>query len=722
LARAAGPTPLLGPVEELKVIDDFTAESKTAWKATCGDNVEYRLETGRNIPGIADSLGRIELSTRDALDRVPGHNWFSMKRNLPAGVITAEARGIRLLMGSQPAAQWWINVGLRVGGKTYSHVIEPTYPSRTLIEHVIPFEEFTLEGRPLSAAQAMSADSLGVDTSVPKATLYIDRITTYRQESYASWLAFASSHPQHNIFQPGEPVRVTLCPGGKLPAAAKAFRYEVQDFSEHVTANGKVALDGSAAYKLELTPKEHGYYELRAYWLDEAGKDIEGRSCILAEGSLPPGMVSFSLLPRTVSQNMERIKALGTNAFFGLHGDFHGLADLMGLSWRFDYSLWNHLEPQRPDRSQGLAPWAAARIKAEPPRPEHRLHILPFAGNFAVVDWAKDKASKTPPFMNWEDYLPMVRDSVEVEKHLYPRQHPRIYGVAWEVNLNMPPDNLGRPFTPADVVELHRRARATIKAADPDSLVIGPCPSNLNPAWMERIFAAGLLEQVDAIESHGYADGGFAPEENDYPAKLAAIRASMRRHNHGQELPIYITEAGIRGLLGAKIIHRTQAQFMTRLAIILKGEGIKVFLPFYGIDYDRDGWWGFCFNLEVDARSPWSTQRIAPKPAVNAMAACAGVLEGTAPVRRVDGLGENIWAYLFDRQGTSILALWSTARQRQLALRVGDARGIEVLDMMGHSSRVAVQNGALDLAVDGSPCYLVGLPPGSFGAAHELHR
>jgi len=46
-------------------------------------------------------------------------------------------------------------------------------------------------------------------------------------------------------------------------------------------------------------------------------------------------------------------------------------------------------------------------------------------------------------------------------------------------------------------------------------------------------------------------------------------------------------------MLGSKIIHRTQAQFLARLAIILKGEGVRVFLPFYGIDYDRDGWWGF---------------------------------------------------------------------------------------------------------------------------------
>ncbi len=707
--NAAEPGTLLGAVEEDGILDDFTASSKTLWKVSGGSNVEYGFETGVNIPGIAGSLGRLELKTRDSQDRAAGHNWFSMRRTLSPEAIDQGTAGIRLIMGSQPAAQWWINIALHVGTETYSHVIEPTYPSRTLIEHVIPFAEFKSEGRPLDPEKLSSIDGITIDTSVPDATLYIDRITTYRQQRYRSWLVFNSSQPHHNIFQPGERVEVTLTPGGQVPATVKTFRYEVQDFSEHVVASGSVQLEGMSGRKLDLTPTAPGYYELRAYWLKEGGKDLEERSCILAEGSLPPGLATFALMPRTIAQNIDRFRALGTNAFFGLHGDFHGLADLIGLTWRFDYSLWNSLEPQKPDRSHGMAPWAAERIKSEAPRPAFRFHVMPFAGNFGVVSWAKESAGKTPPNQDWDDYLPMVRDCVAVEKHLYPHMRQRIYGVAWEVNLNMPPYNVGSAYTPADVVELHRRARAVIKASDPDSIVIGPCPSNLNPKWMDTLFAAGLLDQVDAIESHGYADTGFAPEENDYPGKLGSIRESMRRHNDGKVLPIYITEAGIRGLLGSKIIHRMQAQFMTRLAIILKGEGVQVFLPFYGIDYDRDGWWGISFNLEVDAKSPWSTQRISPKPAVSTLAVCAGLLEGAKPVRRVDGLGDNIWAYLFEHDGTSILTVWSASSRREISLPVTNSTGIEIQDIMGHSTRVIPRQGILALTIDGSPQYLLGV-------------
>src|SRR5438445_764704 len=139
---AAQPGALLGPVEEGTILDDFAADAKAAWSTAAGSNVRYQFDTGRNIPGVATSLAQIELSTKDINDKVGRHNWFSMKRNLAAGSISPEANGIRLIMGSQPSAQWWISVSLRIGKESWSHVLEPTYPSRSLVEHVIPFEEF----------------------------------------------------------------------------------------------------------------------------------------------------------------------------------------------------------------------------------------------------------------------------------------------------------------------------------------------------------------------------------------------------------------------------------------------------------------------------------------------------------------------------------------------------------------------------------------------------
>jgi hypothetical protein len=85
------------------------------------------------------------------------------------------------------------------------------------------------------------------------------------------------------------------------------------------------------------------------------------------------------------------------------------------------------------------------------------------------------------------------------------------------------------------------------------------------------------------------------------------------------------------------------------------------------------------------------------------------VLEGAVPVRRITGLGENVWAYLFDRRGTPILALWTPGSERRVSLRADHDGPVEVLDIMGHSARMTVKDGVLELSVNGSPQYIVGL-------------
>src|SRR5262249_43557513 len=149
-------------VEEGAILDDFAVSSKAVWNITAGTNTRYLFDTGRNIPGVASSLAQIELSTKDAQDRVGGHNWYSMKRVLDAGSVSPEANGIRLIMGSQPSAQWWISVSLRIGKQSWSHVLEPTYPSRALIEHVIPFEAFKSSGQSFDRANASLIDGIDV--------------------------------------------------------------------------------------------------------------------------------------------------------------------------------------------------------------------------------------------------------------------------------------------------------------------------------------------------------------------------------------------------------------------------------------------------------------------------------------------------------------------------------------------------------------------------------
>jgi hypothetical protein len=146
---------------------------------------------------------------------------------------------------------------------------------------------------------------------------------------------------------------------------------------------------------------------------------------------------------------------------------------------------------------------------------------------------------------------------------------------------------------------------------------------------------------------------------------------------------------------------------MVRAAIILKGEGVRVFLPFYGIDCDHEGY-GFLYNRDIDSpRGPYVTRRVSPKPLVNAMAACVNVLEGATPQSRMRTLGDDVWAYVFARDGATITALWTTAAARNVALGVGNVPTVEILDFMGHASRITPVAGSVSLAIDGAPIYVV---------------
>lgn len=711
VAAVAGAEPaevVLGPREELGLLEDFTADRQALWTAAAGSNVGFTVAAGYELPGVAETLLRCEPIRRDQTDREPGHNWFSVGRgDLPAGIVPPECDGLTIVLGSHRETKWWIQLVLKLAdGRAFSTVVaDASFPAGRMVPFVLPLESFrSAEGEPLTAALAAGLRGISLVTSTPGCALYVDRIGTYRQERLTGWLEVNTNQPEHHLFEPGEPVRLTFTSRGTPPPGTAGFRYQISDWSGTTIDGGHVP--PAAEQTVDATPATHGYYEVTAFWTDADGDDLSARSCIRAEGTVPTGLATFAVLPTTIEANLARFREVGQRAYYGLHGDFLGLADRCGLAWRFGYTGWRWLEPERPVRDGGVAPWAAAAMERGP-EPEHRFHILPMRPNLRgeIPAWAQRVGPEAPPFGDWDDYLAMLRDAVRVERARYPHQRPRLYGGAWELNLNMPPYISQQPeFTPAQVVELFRRTREVIAAEDPDGLLLGPCPSVLDLTWFETVFRAGVLDYLDGIETHGYVESAYHPEENDFPGKLAGLRALMRQYSHGRELPIYITEAGYRGMLGAGHEYREQAKRLVRTAIICQGEGVQAFLAFFGIDYDHHDCFGFLFNKDVDG-NPWATRRCSPKPLVNAMAACSLALEGATPRGREAGLADDVWAYRFDRQGGAVRAVWTTGAPRPVRLAAeGEA---EVMDFLGHRRAVAVVDGSVELVVDDAPRYLL---------------
>jgi hypothetical protein len=324
--------------------------------------------------------------------------------------------------------------------------------------------------------------------------------------------------------------------------------------------------------------------------------------------------------------------------------------------------------------------------------------------------------------IRWEDALAMVRDTVKVEKHLYPHMAHRLYGGLWEVDLNSAHYGAQTPpYSSADIAAAYRRLHDVVKAEDPGGMVIGPCSSVIRPGWFEEIFKAGILNYVDGIETHAYAEGTYTPETDNLPGRIQRLNALVRRYHGGKTLPIYVTEAGQPGILGADVVCRSQAERMVRTCIILKGEGVRVFLPFYGIDYERSGYWGFLFNRDVDSPAgPWNTQRTSPKPMVNAVAECVDMLEGAAPRGRLRTTDRGVWAYAFQRGDAAITAVWAPGGRRTVELPVRSP-SVDVVDMMGRSARAAANRNVLRLTVGEAPVYVLS-PEYRHNATRKSHQ
>ena len=701
---------VLGPARDVGTLVRFGSDPPGAWTTSCGQNVEYTVTPGLRVPGFADPVLGVLVKRKDPADREGSHTWFSVKsKDISPAALPPDFDGFRVVLGSADEVRWWISLSLATDtGESFSLVLnDGAFPPNHLVQWLLPFDQFrSAKKEPLTLEKARAIRAISFATSSAGTSLLFDRITPYSRERLHGWLDFSTSHPKNNLFQRTDPVAITFTVGGAPPAGTTGFRYEVRSYDGTVTARGSAGLTGAPHCSFPPTPRAPGYYEVAAYWTDAAGKDLQPFSCIRAEGTMPDGLGTFSVLPHTITENLSRSLKIGENAFFGLHGDFLDLADYVGLTWRFGYTHWSYLEQAKPDRSSGTAPWAQTAL-TEPPMPKSHFHIQPFDLNGGAPKWAVSDTGKAPGFA-WEDGLAMVRDTVKVEMHRYPHMAHRLYGGLWEVDLSNPLYGTQKPvYSPADITEAYRRIHEVVKAQDPNGMVIGPCSSVIRPDWFEDVLKAGVLDYLDGIETHAYPEGTYTPEADDLPGRVQALNALVRRYHGGKSLPIYVTEAGQTGILGSDQVCRSQAERMVRQCIILKGEGVRVFLPFYGIDYDRSGYWGFLFNLDVDSRSgPWSTQRTSPKPMVNAVAACVDMLEGAVPRGRVRMPDPGVWAYDFQRGGATITAVWAPDGKHLVSLPE-KASSVELVDMMGSSQRVRTKNRALSLTVDEAPVYLV---------------
>ncbi len=712
--------------KELLSLDDFSAATAKQWNFRQGSNVDLQADFDSHLVGSGQAYLRLAAERRNRSDRAPEHNWFRFDRAIKADDAWLQAEGLRLVLGIKQKGKWWLSLSaITDEGDTFNAILTPDeYEGGELTDRLLRFNQFASKSQPEKKLKPNRITGLFITGSATDNVLFLERLSLYAPARREGWLEFSTSAPNHNLLPRDAAVELVFKPQGAPPAGADGFRYELTDYYEAAAGSGEVKLvPEQAEYRQPAANLAPGYYEVRAYWLKADGQRLEEMSCLKATGSMPAGMGTFAVLPSTLGENVERSAKYKDQAFLGLHGDFTppddktSVADLLGCTWRMGYSKWKWIEPQKPDRSAGPAEWAQKAL-AQEPRPAHLFHICTFRANLAdkedLPEWAAKPDCATQPapgYADWNDFLALYRDTVKVEKHSYPHQSPRIYGGAWEVNLNMAPHYHAKPlYTPEDVVEIFKRVRPIVDAEDPGARLIGPCFSSIfnDLALHEPVFQAGLLQYLDGIECHAYHSP--APEQRDLPAKIRRFNEMVKKYNNGKQLPIYCTEMGYRANYGSVVKYREQAQWMVRACTIFKGEGWKAFLPFYISDYTHDEGWGILFNLELD-KKPWGSKFHAPKPLAPALAVWIKALEGATPVRDLSFFGSDIWGYVFNRDGQPVVAAWTVEQPLAVRFAAGDTAALAVTDMMGRQNRVSVEAGFANLTLGPSPIYIEGLDP-----------
>ncbi len=721
---------------DLAVLDDFPAAAQPAWELKTG--VEVKLDFGTRLPGLEGDFLRIEGIKKAPNAREKGRSWFSLSRPVEAKPEWSQAEGVRVVLGLRRPGKWWLGVGVTCNGVHYSGTLLPyEYTESAVVDRVVKFSQMVKDGKQPDPAK-ITAISLG--GAVEENVLYVDKLALTASPQRTGWLTFSTTKPELSLFERGAAVGLRFGREGTPPAEAVGVRYALTDYWEKPAGGGefKLAAD-QTEYKVELAGLASGYYEVRAWWTDANGRDLETDSCLKSPGSVLPGQGTFAVLANTAAESTELFKKYGQSAFLGLHGDRFGLADLCGLSWRNEYWKWPWIEKNQPDRSGGLAEWARKQIADGPKNPDgskiaepaggapgawpaYRSHISSLRANLGeeAPEWARRsdyRTSPPPAYKEWSYLLDMFRDYIEVEKVRYPHLQPRLYDVAWEINLNLGLGSFQKPsYSYDDVVELYRRCRPVLKKTDPAGFMIGPCYSSLLEGSAieshEELFKRGLLEYLDAIDCHAYHTP--PPERIGIPEKTRRFNRLVAQYKNGLVLPIYCTELGFRSRYGTISRHREQAQWLARVATIFKGEGWRAFLPFYILDGDDvEGSYGICFNPYTKP-TPWSPKALFPKPAVPALAVWAHRLEGTTPVRHLRFFGEDVWGYVFARDNQPVLVLWTVERLAPLSLPVGEGREVELVDFMGGVRRIKAEAGAVRLELGPAPQYV-------FGAAAEIY-
>ncbi len=249
--------------------------------------------------------------------------------------------------------------------------------------------------------------------------------------------------------------------------------------------------------------------------------------------------------------------------------------------------------------------------------------------------------------------------------------------------------------------------RRIVDKYDQGKPLVGPSLSPNTPSLVEQygdLLRMGFGRLIDAVEMHTYVT---SPEDNDWEGNTRRIR-EMTRAAVGRDLPVWSTEHGSSATYQTELL---QAQHLMRSWLEAKKIGYPVVIWHMFSHPQGNDPREVQFGIFRNARNTRSATPPQPRPAGLAYGVMTRQLAGATYKATLDWFGPSVRAYVFERNGKAMLALWTTSQKTyDVSLAIGDDTGVSSTGLFGRTVPLAVRDGQVRVTVDRNPQFISPLP------------